>query len=75
MHNNSKLKIGLSLVYALLLTLFFIVFFLCIGFSLGLFNDKSVTRAMKESNYYNDIHKALNNYCEELVKEADLHCW
>lgn len=72
MHNRSKIKAILSLSFAFFLTLLFLIFNLSMGLSFGLFNDKSITKAMNESNYYNAVHKALNSYSEELVTEAGL---
>lgn len=72
MRSKSKLKTILSTIFAFLLTLFIVSFYILIGINLGLLGDKSITRALNASDYYNEVHSALTGYCEELVTETGL---
>lgn len=70
--NKTILHRLISCVFSFLLTLLFIVLFLCIGFSFGLFNGKSITRAINQSNYYNKVYHELNRNTETLITDSGL---
>lgn len=58
--------------FAFLLTLFFAILLVCLGFDIGVFNDRIIIQKVNESNYYNEVHKELNERAGELVTEAGL---
>jgi hypothetical protein len=70
--NKTKLQGFISAIFAFLLTIIFVVLFICIGFKVGVFNDRIILSKVNESNYYNEIHEQLNERAEAIVIEAGL---
>lgn len=73
--NGSKMQILqgiISSIFAFLLTLFFIFLFLLTGLAFGLFSDRIILSKVNESNYYNEVHRELNESAEFVVTEAGL---
>lgn len=62
----------ISATFAFLLTLLFVALFICAGFIVGVFNDRSIIRKINESNYYNKVYETLTEKAEELVQEVGL---
>jgi hypothetical protein len=71
-HSKSKLRKLLSGIFALLLTLLFFILFVCLGLSMGVFNDTNMIRKIKESNYYTEVYKVLDTNTKEVVYKAGL---
>jgi len=71
-HVQLNLKGIIRGTFAFLLTLLFAVLFLCLGFGLGVFNDRIIIQKVNESNYYSEVHKELNKQALQLVTEAGL---
>lgn len=58
--------------FAFLLTILFAVLFVCVGFGMGVFNDRIIIQKVNECNYYNEVHKELNKKAIELVTKSGL---
>jgi hypothetical protein len=67
---NSKIQKLISSSFAFLLTLLFVTLFVCLGFSIGVFNNTSIISKINESNYYNDVYNELNTNAEAIVQKA-----
>lgn len=70
--NKPTMQGIVSSVFAFLLTLLFVALYVCAGFILGVFDNKSVTRAIYESSYYNNVYDELNRSTEAIMKEAGI---
>jgi hypothetical protein len=70
--NKTKLQGFISAIFAFLLTIIFVVLFVCIGFKVGVFNDRIILSKVNESNYYNEIHEQLNERAEAILIEAGI---
>jgi len=62
----------ISSLFAFLLTLLLVIFYVFVGLGLGTFNGKSIDRAIDESNYYNSVFDELRLDTEKLVTEVGL---
>ncbi len=69
-HSKSKIRELLSGVFAFLLTLLFFILFVCLGLSMGVFNDTNVMRKLRESGYYTEVYKILDKNTKEIVQKA-----
>lgn len=73
MKSKKSLLQGLiSVLFAFLLTLLLIAFYLCIGTNFGVFSSKSITKAINESNYYNNVYEDLIISSEETLLSVGL---
>ena len=68
--NRNRMKSIISYVFSFLLTVLLVVFYLCAGFNLGVFDNKSVTKAIYESHYYQRVYDELYQELEQVVTEA-----
>lgn len=68
--NRSKIRVLISSVFAFILTLLIVILFVCLGFSFGVFNNRSIINKLDESNYYNQIYNDYNQNAEELVQKS-----
>lgn len=69
-HYKYKMKDTISYVFSFLLTLLLVVLFICAGFHLGVFDNKSVTRAIYESRYYHKVYEELEKETKETITSA-----
>ncbi|MDD3173962.1 MAG: hypothetical protein PHF63_10020 [Herbinix sp.] len=69
-HKKSRMQAVISCIFALILTLLFITLYVCFGFSLGVFSNRSIIEELNRSNYYNEVYDTLNKNAEELVIKA-----
>lgn len=69
---KSLLQGFVSFLFAFLLTLAFIALYLCAGTNIGVFSSKSITKAINESNYYNNVYDALKKSSEDTLLSVGL---
>jgi hypothetical protein len=62
----------ISCLYAFLLTLIFVVLFLCTGVGVGVFNGRSIHRNMNESKYYEEVYRGLYTKTSQDIEAAGL---
>jgi len=70
--NKSMLRSLINSLFAFLLTLLSVTLILCAGFSVGLFSNKSIIKAINQSNYYNNVYQELSSHMEDVVTAAGL---
>lgn len=68
--DKTKLQMITSCIFAFLLTLLFVVLYICVGLGFGVFNNRAILGKINESNYYNKVTDMLNENAEVLVTEA-----
>ncbi len=68
--HNAKLQIIISCVFTFILTLLLVILYLCVGFNFGVFNSKTVSRELNESNYYDEVYQEIYGSVQTLVTEA-----
>lgn len=68
--DKQRIRVIISIMFSFLMTLLFVVLYLCAGFILGFFNGDSVTRAIKESSYYNNVYTEVYSAAKTIVTEA-----
>ncbi len=62
---KSKIRIVINNTFACILTLLIVILYLSLGFSFGVFNDRSILSKLDESQYYDMVY---DNYYENAVK-------
>lgn len=62
----------ISNVYAILLTILFVVVFVILGLYFGAFSNHVILGKVQESNYYNGVHKELNESAKEIFETEGL---
>ena len=67
---KSILKTSICSMFAFLLTLLFLMLFVSLGLSFGVFNDRSVLSKLTESNYYSKVYDRVNADTEAIVQTA-----
>ncbi|MHB8130880.1 MAG: hypothetical protein ACYDEX_18015 [Mobilitalea sp.] len=70
--NKSKMKVFMSCMFAFLLTLLFVTLYVCFGFGLGVFNNRSIISNINESKYYSNVCDELNKKAEKSISKAGL---
>ena len=70
--NKSKMKFLMSGTFAFLLTLLFVTLYVCFGFGLGVFNNRSIISKINESKYYSNVCVELNIKAEKILLKAGL---
>lgn len=57
-------------LFAFILTILLFLLISCIGFAVGVFNDKSVVNKLSESDYYNKVYDTINSNSKDIVQKA-----
>lgn len=60
----------ISCLYAFILTLIFVVLFICAGVGFGVLNGRSISRNINESNYYNKVYEELYAKATQEMEEV-----
>jgi hypothetical protein len=60
----------ISCLYAFILTLIFVVLFICAGIGFGVLSDRSISRNINESNYYNKVYEELYAKATQEMEEV-----
>ena len=69
---KSKLQTGISILFGFLLTILFVILFLCtVGYT-GVFNNRSITGSMNKSDYFSKLHEAILENSTEITAKAGL---
>lgn len=69
---KSKLRKWISILFGFLLTLLFVILFLCtVGYT-GVFNSRGIFGSMNKSDYFSKLHKVILDNSERIVTEAGL---
>ena len=69
-HINSKEWLGL--LFAFLLTLFFLIVYILFGLGMGIFNSRSVTKSVNDSDYFGKVYADVNQRTGELLSQVGL---
>lgn len=69
-HINSKEWLGL--LFAFLLTLFFVIVYILFGLGMGIFNSRSITKSVNDSDYFGKVYADVNQRTGELLSQAGL---
>ena len=67
---NSKEWFGL--LFAFLLTLFFVIVYILFGLGMGIFNSRSITKSVNDSDYFGKVYADVNQRTGELLSQAGL---
>ncbi len=62
----------ISCLYAFILTLIFVVLFICAGVGFGVLSCRSIRRNINESNYYNKVYEELYAKAASEIEEVGL---
>jgi hypothetical protein len=69
---KSKLQTGISILFGFLLTILFVILFLCtVGYT-GVFNSRSITGSMNKSDYFSKLHEVILENSAEIAAKAGL---
>ncbi len=60
----------ISCIYSFILTLIFVVLFICSGIGIGLLNRQGVIRNLDKSNYYREVYEALYDRASRDIEAA-----
>lgn len=60
------LRQAISNVYAIILTILLVVVFVVLGLYFSVFSNHVILGKVQESNYYNEVHKELNESAKEI---------
>lgn len=66
------LRQAISNVYAIILTILLVVVFVVLGLYFGAFSNHVILGKVQESNYYNEVHKELNESAKEIFETEGL---
>lgn len=70
--SKSKVQSLISSIFAFLLSLLFVACIVLLGLYFGVFSDRIIISKVNESNYYNEVHKELNDRVETILLDAGL---
>lgn len=69
---HKKTHAWISLAFAFLLTVLFVILYISFGMGMGVFNSRSITNSINSIDYYDRVYAAVTQSTEELLLQAGL---